>query len=244
MATKKQADQFIDVMRPLAQKHSKRYNYSIFPSVCIAQACVESAYGTSQKMIQANAVFGIKVGRGTTYGDFWVGGCYKSKTTEYYVGNIPSKVNDWFRAYPTIEDSVGDYFDLLNKSSRYAKALNCANPLACITGIKEGGYATSPSYVETIMKVIDSFGLDRFDMVMEGSSWANSLASAGEKSQKKSGGEELEIIDGDVASVVLDVIAGKYGNGARRRLALKRAGYNYTEIQRLVNRYLTTGKLH
>lgn len=60
MATQTQVKAFIERIAPIAQAKSKG---RVLPSVCIAQACCESAYGTSPKMIRANAVFGIKVGK-------------------------------------------------------------------------------------------------------------------------------------------------------------------------------------
>lgn len=45
-------------------------------------------------------------------------------------------------------------------------------------------------------------------------------------------------VENDLLSVAKDVIAGKYGNGAMRRLRLEKAGYNYREVQDLVNKLL------
>lgn len=42
----------------------------------------------------------------------------------------------------------------------------------------------------------------------------------------------------DLNRVALDVIAGKYGNGVERKTSLAAAGYNYKEIQGLVNKLL------
>lgn len=42
----------------------------------------------------------------------------------------------------------------------------------------------------------------------------------------------------DYSAVVADVIAGKYGNGATRRINLTKAGYDYATIQKLVNEAL------
>lgn len=42
----------------------------------------------------------------------------------------------------------------------------------------------------------------------------------------------------DVNTVVKDVIAGKYGNGQQRKEFLETMGYNYTEVQREVNKIL------
>lgn len=42
----------------------------------------------------------------------------------------------------------------------------------------------------------------------------------------------------DIESVAMDVIRGKYGNGAARIANLESAGYNYAEVQSLVNQIL------
>jgi hypothetical protein len=42
----------------------------------------------------------------------------------------------------------------------------------------------------------------------------------------------------DYSQVVADVIAGKYGTGQKRRIALTKAGYDYKTIQSLVNKAL------
>lgn len=45
----------------------------------------------------------------------------------------------------------------------------------------------------------------------------------------------------DLTTVALDVIRGKYGNGNARKKALRAAGYNYEEVQALVNKMLKGG---
>ena len=42
----------------------------------------------------------------------------------------------------------------------------------------------------------------------------------------------------DRKKVAIEVIRGKYGNGAARKVALRKAGYDPATIQRLVNSYL------
>lgn len=42
----------------------------------------------------------------------------------------------------------------------------------------------------------------------------------------------------DVTTVANEVIAGKWGNGADRKKKLEAAGYNYTEVQKEVNKLL------
>lgn len=42
----------------------------------------------------------------------------------------------------------------------------------------------------------------------------------------------------DIHKIALDVIAGKYGNGEKRKKNLEAAGYDYTAVQKEVNRIL------
>ena len=166
MATKAQMNYFLSLMIPIAQRQAKKHDMKIFPSVCIAQACHESGWGTSKKMMEANAVFGIKVGGSAAkFGTAWKGAAYKTGTTEYYDGKNPTKIVDYFRKYDSLEDATEDYMDMLCKASRYKKALNQKTPQKCIEGIVSGGYATGPNYVNAIMKIIDIYGLTEYDNV-------------------------------------------------------------------------------
>lgn len=164
MATKEQVNNFIKMIAPIAQNLCKTREKWILPSVCIAQACCESAYGTSKAMAGANGLFGFKVGKGVKYGSAWKGKSYNTKTKEYY-GQYVS-IRDNFRAYDTVEEAVEDYMDLLCSLSRYADAVNQTDPRACITAIKNGGYATSPTYISTIMTIIDKYNLTQYDAIV------------------------------------------------------------------------------
>lgn len=164
MTTKAQIDNFLRKIIPIAQRQARKHNGRIYASVCIAQAAHESGWGTSAKMVKANALFGIKVGKSAYhFGTAWKGAGYKTGTTEYYDGKNPTKITDWFRAYDNIEDATEDYFDMLCHCQRYRGALNQSTPQKCIEGIIKGGYATGPEYVKHIMYIINTYGLDRYD---------------------------------------------------------------------------------
>lgn len=163
-ATKKQQKAFLDMIIPIAQRQAKKHNNQIFASVCIAQACWESGWGTSAKMVKANAVFGVKVGKSAwKFGTAWKGAAYYSGTTEYYDGVNPSHIMDFFRQYSSVEDSTEDYFDMLCHCQRYKPALNRSNPADCIRAIVAGGYATGPEYAEKIIGIIKSHNLAWYD---------------------------------------------------------------------------------
>lgn len=168
-ATQAQVKAFIDRVTPIAQqKVSGRSKWSL-PSVCIAQCCCESAYGTSPKMMNANAILGIKVGKNKVhFGKAWKDKAYSTKTKECYDGKTYVNITDMFRAYDSIDDSIEDYFDMLASCSRYKGCLNQSDAKTCITAIKNGGYATSPTYITTIMNIIDKYNLTQYDSVVTG----------------------------------------------------------------------------
>ena len=152
------------MMVPIAQRQAKKHGGKLYASVCIAQAIHESGWGTSTKMIKANALFGIKVGKSAyKFGTAWKGAAYKTGTTEYYDGKTATKITDWFRAYNSVEDATEDYMDLLCTAKRYKAALNRATPRQSIEAIKNGRYATGPEYVTHIMSYINTLGLTKYD---------------------------------------------------------------------------------
>lgn len=169
MATKKQVNDFIAMIAPIAIEMCKKKKKKVLPSVCIAQACCESAYGTSPKMVRANAMFGIKVGKNKVhFGTAWKDKAYDTKTKECYDGKTYVEINDFFRAYDSICDSVEDYYDMLGLCSRYAGCIGELDYVKAITAIKNGSYATSPTYINTITSIIKKYNLAQYDTCMTG----------------------------------------------------------------------------
>ena len=74
---------FLNMIAPIAVEQAKKHGFKIFASVCIAQAIHESGWGTSTKMVRANALYGVKVGKAAyKFGTAWKGKAYKTGTTE------------------------------------------------------------------------------------------------------------------------------------------------------------------
>lgn len=149
--------QFIENVASLVIAENEYRKNPLFNSVVIAQACLETGYGKSSLMIKANAIFGIKASK------TWKGKVYNSKTKECYDGVTNITIDACFRAYESFADSISDYFDLICKNSRYKKAINSSSPEECIKAIKNGGYATDPKYVDSILKIIKSNNLEQYD---------------------------------------------------------------------------------
>lgn len=152
-------NEFLETVSKLVIKENNRRGNPLFSSVVIAQALCESAWGQSQIMMKANAIFGIKA-----FSD-WKGKVYNTKTQECYDGSKYTDIQACFRAYNSLAESIADYFDLITKTERYRKACVANSPLECITAIKNGGYATSPTYINTIMSIINSNNLTKYDNV-------------------------------------------------------------------------------
>lgn len=153
-------NEFINKIAPIVVVENEKRGNPLFSSVIIAQAILETGYGTSMLMMNANAVFGRKAS------DTYQGKVYSSRTREVYNNNsilITSK----FRAYDSLVESVSDYFDLICKSSRYRKALTAETPEQCIRAIINGGYATDPNYVWKITKLIEVNDLTKYDVARE-----------------------------------------------------------------------------
>lgn len=155
-------NEFLETIAKLVVEENNRRGKPLFASVVIAQAICESGWGQSQIMMKANAIFGIKATSN------WKGKVYNANTKECYDGATYTNINACFRAYNNLQESIADYFDLITKLERYRKACVANSPLECITAIKNGGYATSPTYIQTIMSIINSNNLTKYDVVETG----------------------------------------------------------------------------
>ena len=100
-------------------------------------------------MANANAFFGIKATKSWVNAAKYGGRVYNAKTRECYDGATYTSITACFRAYNSLDDSVRDYFDLI-ECKRYNASLQASTVKDCIKIIHEGGYATSPTYQNTI----------------------------------------------------------------------------------------------
>ena len=152
-------NEFIPTIAPLVVAENNKRGKPLYPSVVIAQAICESNWGQSTIMMKANAIFGIKATSS------WKGKVYNANTKECYDGSTYTNITACFRAYDSLAESISDYFDLITKAEIYRKACVANSPLECITAIKNGGYATSPTYINTIMSIINTNNLTKYDNV-------------------------------------------------------------------------------
>lgn len=144
----------------------------ILASVSLAQFILESGYGKSELAQNANNCFGMKksLSGNTWSGSTWDGNSvYTKKTQEYEDGQYVTITAD-FRKYPSVEKSIADHSAYLlgaknGSKLRYDGLKGCTNYKKAIQLIKDGGYATSPTYVESICNIIERRKLSQYDAV-------------------------------------------------------------------------------
>jgi len=129
----------------------------ILASLTIAQAILESGWGTSALATNANALFGIKAD------SRWNGRVYNAATKECYDGVNFTTVDALFRAYDSWEHSLADRSLFLTGSARYAAVIGEADYKAACTAIHTAGYATAPDYAEKLINIIEKYDLTAFD---------------------------------------------------------------------------------
>lgn len=125
-------------------------------SPIIAQACVESAFGTSSLGYKYHNYFGMKCG------STWKGKSVNLKTKEEYKKGQMTTIKDNFRVYDTMQEGIAGYFEFIS-GKRYRNLKTATTPQQYLERIKADGYATSSTYVKTCMQVVDAYNLTRYD---------------------------------------------------------------------------------
>jgi N-acetylmuramoyl-L-alanine amidase len=151
--------EFINKIAPIIQRYAKQYGFKTCSGI-IAQACLESAWGTSDKAAHHN-YFGLKYRNGRV-------GCHigyfkSGSKEEYKVGQITNIIGSWYM-FASMEKGVEGYFQFITNGPYPIALLKAAdNPRNYLSLLKESKYATSSTYVENNMRVVDQYNLTQFD---------------------------------------------------------------------------------
>lgn len=249
MSTK--TEQFINTIGLLARnEYLSRENW-ILPSVCIAQAALESGWN-----LEARTLFGIK------------GSGFTATTSEYYNGNYV-QIQDSFRSYPNVASAVVGYYDFLRDTNRYCNALNNSDYRDAVDKLIHttdgAAYATDPNYISKVISIIEQYNLTEWDTRPSSSGsksiddvaneviagqWGNgedrktALANAGydysevQNRVNEKMGVGTSTPSKSIDEIAAEIIRGEWGNGADRKQRLSDAGYDYSVIQGRVNELL------
>jgi LysM repeat protein len=127
----------------------QQQKYKIPASITLAQGLLESGAGRSRLAREANNHFGIKTPGG------WTG--------PYILVNddLP---NEKFRKYKSVRDSYEDHsLFLLKPRYKVLFTYSITDYKAWAKGLKKCGYATSHTYAESLIRIIEMYSLHQFD---------------------------------------------------------------------------------
>lgn len=221
-------EQFIENIAKYVQKYAPKYGIKVCSPI-IAQACLESAYGTSELADIANNFFGLKYrsGRCPSADDYYI----KVGSEQNANGSYTSSVMKWFN-FPDMESGVIGYFDFINIPN-YSNLKGVTDPKEYLENIKKDGYATSLKYVDNLMNVIKAWNLTQYDYVKPakkyyrvqlGAYTVRTNAEKMVKSLKADGYSAIIKDDGKLLKVQLGAFSNK-SNAESYSQQLKSKGY-------------------
>ncbi|EEI19211.1 glycoside hydrolase family 73 protein [Lentilactobacillus hilgardii] len=149
---------FINKLAPQAQLLQGQYN--VLPSVTLAQAILESNWGTSQLSNKYNNLFGVKAQSSNTKSVYL--------DTQEYVDGRYVTVKARFEVYDSWNDSLAEHAKLLAYGTKwnpdqYRDVVSANNYVQAAQGLEKDGYATDPTYTEKLISLIKNYKLYQFD---------------------------------------------------------------------------------
>ncbi len=138
---------YIDQYHDMAIEQMMKYK--IPASITLAQGLLESGAGRSELARLGNNHFGIKC-------HDWRGRTMRKDD---------DLRNECFRVYDNARQSYEDHSKFLTQHRRYARLfqLRITDYQGWARGLKECGYATSPTYAQALINIIELYQLDRYD---------------------------------------------------------------------------------
>ena len=144
----------LDFVNEIKDGAIETYNkYGVLPSLTLAQAILETGWGRSRI---GNNIFGIKAGSS------WTGKRVNCLTGEQNADGTRYQTRADFRDYDSVNDSIIDHAELLTKD-RYKPVLEATNYKDACIAVKQCGYATSQTYSENLISIVEQYGLDQWD---------------------------------------------------------------------------------
>ncbi len=130
--------------------------YGVLPSITVAQAILESGWGSSTLSTQAHNLFGIK-------GSY--NGNYVTMSTREVINGQSVYVNAAFRAYANNSESVEDHGNFLYSNSRYSNLLGDTSYTDVAQKLSQDGYATDPYYASSLISLVKTYDLIQLDSI-------------------------------------------------------------------------------
>ena len=127
--------------------------YGIPASVTLAQGILESSNGQSRLAQNENNHFGIKAT------PEWIAGGGR------YGLYSDDKPNEKFCSYDSVGDSYEHHSRFLKENSRYARCFSLSpdDYKGWTQGLEKAGYATGGHYADSLQRIIEQNGLQKYD---------------------------------------------------------------------------------
>ena len=142
---------FINLLLPAAQATHRVTG--IPASFILAQAALESGWGARAP---GNNLFGIKPG------PKWKGPTV-TVTTHEFIKGVRTKVDDKFRAYPTLDACMADHAAFFKANPRYAACFKEKTGEGWARAAAKAGYATDPKYAELLISIMRGRNMSQYD---------------------------------------------------------------------------------
>ena len=211
------ASQFLRNIIPAAQNVAR--GKDIYASVMIAQAALESGWGTSTLSKAPNHnLFGVK--------GSYNGQSVNMQTLEDSGGQNYYSIHANFRKYPSYQESLEDYADkIVNGISGaplfYSGAWKSkTNSYQDATAYLTGRYATDTAYASKLNRIIEQFGLTKYDTEIA----VNMAEEIASKEETATSGNSYTVVSGDG----LYAISRKTGTPIQELLSLNGLSLNST----------------
>ena len=207
-------EKYIQKWAPTAVR--EMYRSGVPASITLAQGMLESRCGLSSLASEGNNHFGIKC-----HSD-WKGKSMKMDD---------DRKGECFRVYESADESFRDHSDFLRYRDRYKFLFDydVTDYKAWAYGLKKAGYATDPAYPTKLIKLIEDYGLSKYDTAaadMADSAVASS-ESASETAPEVAGGSSVKE---DKASVKAAQKAAQKASKARAKARKKKKAAVKEEI--------------
>lgn len=149
---------FVKTVAAYIKKYAPMYGIEVVSPI-IAQAVLESGYGTSELAVNAHNYFGLKYREGRC--KTCIGIYHKVGSEQNADGSYTSSAMQWCK-FKDMENGVIGYFDFINIPN-YKNLKGVTDPRKYLENIKADGYATSHKYVDNLMRVIETWHLTDYD---------------------------------------------------------------------------------
>ena len=125
-------------------------------SFVIAQAALESGWGTSKTCVMASNLFNVKADKS------WRGPIYRMASTEHLGGKDVLVPADW-RMYPDWKSCLDDHARFFSENPRYAACFKETTGEDWARAVAAAGYATDPAYAGKLIATIRARNLAQYD---------------------------------------------------------------------------------